>query len=281
MDIRFIKLQSCGKDFILLDGISNAVSDEESLPELARNITAEHFGVGGTAFILLLRGKRHPARLRVFSQQGKERKPDPDALRCAGRYLYDNGQLGGEDNLIESQNETHFVTMVDSKNITVDMGQPFHYQCDLAILDPPEKSLRKNLIIRGKEYSLFPIQLFEEQAVVFAAEYKGNLAGIGRSVISQFHPRMTTLVWIYSREELRVRIWQSGKGEIPSSGACSGAAAVVSVLEGFLDKEALVHNRGGDIYINWDETKNRVYSTGPVEYVFTGTYYWETWEGIL
>ena len=281
MDIQFIKLQSCGKDFILLDGISNAVSDEASLPELARTITAEHFGVGGWAFLLLLRGKTCPARLRMFTKEGKERSPDPDALRCAGRYLYDNGLLGGEESHIEIRNDTSLITMVDSENITVDMGQAFHVRCDQAIVDSSEKSLRTNLMLRGKEYSLFPLVLYEEQAVVFAAEYKGSLAGIGKSVTKKYHTKTATLVWIYSREELRIRIWQSGEGEIPSSAASSGAAAVTAVLEGFLDREALIHNMGGDIYINWNETNNRIYSTGPVEYVFIGTYYWETWEGIL
>ena len=50
---------------------------------------------------------------------------------------------------------------------------------------------------------------------------------------------------------------------------------VASVLNGFTDREVLVHLEGGNLLIQWSGEDNRLYATGPADYVFTGTYYFE------
>ena len=52
------------------------------------------------------------------------------------------------------------------------------------------------------------------------------------------------------------------------SGAC--AALVAAVLTGKAEREATVHLLGGDLHIRWDEESDRVFMTGPAEFVFEG-----------
>lgn len=111
-----------------------------------------------------------------------------------------------------------------------------------------------------------------------------NLSRIGRQISrhSGFsHAPTVELVRVYSREEIKVRVWSSDSGELYSSSAGDSAAVVASVIHGFTDRDVLVHNKGGDIFVKWEESKNYIYVTSSVEYSFVGTFYWDTEEESL
>ncbi len=50
------------------------------------------------------------------------------------------------------------------------------------------------------------------------------------------------------------------------------AAVVASVLNGLTGHEVLVHNRGGNLFVEWEEETGSVFVTAPVTYLFTGIY---------
>ena len=83
---------------------------------------------------------------------------------------------------------------------------------------------------------------------------------------------------VLSREEITVRTWIRSQGELLSSEFGAGAAVVASVLNGFTDRDVQVHLSGGNLLIQWSEEDNRLYCSGPADYVFTGTYYYEEGE---
>jgi len=55
--------------------------------------------------------------------------------------------------------------------------------------------------------------------------------------------------------------------------ACAGAAA--GVLNGLTDREVKVLLEGGNLLIDWAEEDGCFYVSGPADYVFMGTYYYE------
>ena len=55
------------------------------------------------------------------------------------------------------------------------------------------------------------------------------------------------------------------------TGAC--AVLVASSLTGVSEKKATVELLGGNLDIEWNESNNRVYMTGPATLVFTGELY--------
>ena len=77
------------------------------------------------------------------------------------------------------------------------------------------------------------------------------------------------------REEIRLRVWEGTEEPVPDECACAGAAVVASVVNGFTDREVFVHLKGGDIFLQWEESDNHLWVTGPATYVFTGTYDFE------
>ena len=60
------------------------------------------------------------------------------------------------------------------------------------------------------------------------------------------------------------------RGETLACGTGACAVAVSCVLNGLTDPEVTVKLLGGDLFIQWDREKNRVYMTGPAETVFEG-----------
>ena len=55
----------------------------------------------------------------------------------------------------------------------------------------------------------------------------------------------------------------------PTAGAC--ALVVAGVLEGHIDRSAQVDLPGGPLQIEWRESDDHVYMTGPAELVFAGS----------
>ena len=70
----------------------------------------------------------------------------------------------------------------------------------------------------------------------------------------------TEFVRVIDRKTAEMRVWERGSGEtLACTRAC--AVAVSCVLNGLTDPEVTVKLLGGDLFIQWDRDKNRVYMT--------------------
>ena len=64
--------------------------------------------------------------------------------------------------------------------------------------------------------------------------------------------------------------WERGSGETLACGTGACAVCVAGVLSGRTGRSVLVHLRGGDLAIEWSDSDNHVYMTGPAVEVFNG-----------
>jgi diaminopimelate epimerase len=71
-------------------------------------------------------------------------------------------------------------------------------------------------------------------------------------------------------DDLTVRVWERGSGETLACGTGACAAAVAGVLTRRTQRRVTAHLRGGDLQLEWSETDNHVYMTGPATEVFSG-----------
>ena len=77
-------------------------------------------------------------------------------------------------------------------------------------------------------------------------------------------------VQIHSRHEVTMRTWERGSGITLACGTGACAVGVAGVLSGRTDRKILAHLPGGDLTIEWRESDNNVYMTGPATEVFSG-----------
>jgi diaminopimelate epimerase len=77
-------------------------------------------------------------------------------------------------------------------------------------------------------------------------------------------------VEIVNAGELRMKVWERGAGITLACGTGACACLVAANITGRASKKAVIHLDGGDLEIEWDETTNHIFKTGPAEEIFKG-----------
>ena len=114
-------------------------------------------------------------------------------------------------------------------------------------------------------------------AVIFVNDASAiDLARLGPQV--EHHkafPRRINAHWVqvHSPTEVTMRTWERGSGVTQACGTGACAVCVAGVLTGRTARTLLVHLPGGDLELEWRESDNNVYMTGPATEVFQGE--WE------
>ena len=68
-----------------------------------------------------------------------------------------------------------------------------------------------------------------------------------------------------------MRVWERGAGATLACGTGACATVVAAVLEGRAERTTQVDLPGGPLYIEWRESDNHIYMTGPADLVFEGS----------
>ena len=125
------------------------------------------------------------------------------------------------------------------------------------------------------EYTCTPIRLVGMHASLFVPDYALDLRSVAETVAEEPVFRSATrteFIRVYSQDAVHMRSLNEQGTEEPCSGDSSAAAVVASVLNGLTGHEVLVHNRGGNLFVEWEEETGAIFVTAPVTYLFTGIY---------
>ena len=284
MEINFVKMQSGVSDYVLLDGSKNRLPQNERLSHFSRQITDRHYGVGGygVAFIMptnesAVRTNDGVVSLRIFNNRGIEEKIDTQAIRCAGRLAFDSGLVLKSRFEVKVPESKFKLTVIDSTMLRIDMGLAY-FDDNKELIENPEIDFTRSFIMEKKEYTYTPVMLNEIHAVLFVPDYQFNLNKLSRKIDHKAGlPENSILefVSVYSRDEISIRIWEKKSAEMASFDSGASASVIASVLNGFTDREVFVHLKGGNNFIEWSETDNHIYLSAPVNYIFSGVYYYE------
>ncbi|MBN1835657.1 MAG: diaminopimelate epimerase [Spirochaetales bacterium] len=278
MDLEFIKLQSAGSDFIVVDTFKNTILRPDQLPGMAARITNRHFGVGAVSLALILAGEEGRLRVMCYGGDGEECRPDPLALRCVARYAFDAGLVNSETFSLEAGELRHSVEVIDSLNVMVRSGPPYHWDAQRVLKERVGEQVTRAVSMADRELRFTPVYVGGQHAVFLAGEATGELQQLAQTLeSSQLLPTgpNISIVRVISREEMSLRTWQAGRGETYASENAACASVVATVINGFTDREVQVHCEGGNLFVEWAENDNLFYTSGPAEYVFMGTYYYE------
>jgi diaminopimelate epimerase len=278
MDIAFLKLQAGGNDYLCIDEGKTQAPAEKHLGPLAKKMCDRRLGVGGEGLILLAADDKKKISARVLTPEGTEGETCGAALQCAARYAFDAGLVTEKTFAIRRGKRPVPLEIIDSSNIRQDVGAPLALDKAAELKELSDIVFTKPIVIENHEYSCTPVVLEETHAVLFAASFGLPLPRLARQIES--HPLFpdgadVVFMRVFSREELQARAWKRGGPELHSCPRVASAGLVAAALNGFAEREALVHQRGGDMFVEWDESSNHVFFTGPVEYVFSGNFYFE------
>ena len=101
MRLKFAKMQGQGNDFVVVDGVRQAVS---LTPGEVRRIADRHFGVGCDQLLVVERAAspENDFRYRIFNADGGEVEQCGNGARCFARFVLDQGLTAKREIRVET-----------------------------------------------------------------------------------------------------------------------------------------------------------------------------------
>jgi len=275
----FTKMQGSGNDFVVLDGMSQAI---DMTPERARALADRHFGIGADQ-VLLVEAPSHPEadfRYRIFNADGGEVEHCGNGARCFVRFVHEQGL--SRRNPLRAEIATGLITLHESESgeVSVDMGRT---RCGPEAVAFDTTGLKSSAcgidtlwhlpLPDGGEARLSLVAISNPHAVqVVSSAATAPVLETGRHIESheRFAHRVNAgFMEIVDRHTIRLRVYERGAGETLACGTGACAAAVAGIRRGLLDTPVTVHTRGGPLQVSWRDDRLRM--TGPAATVFSGS----------
>ena len=86
--IKFTKMHGCGNDYVYVDCLDGNIPADPN--GLSIKISDRRKGVGGDGLVLICPSDKADAFMRMFNADGSEGRMCGNAIRCVGKYMYDN-----------------------------------------------------------------------------------------------------------------------------------------------------------------------------------------------
>ena len=278
--MRFSKLQGAGNDYIYVD----AREGERDWPELARQVSDRHFGVGSDGLILFKNSENGDAKMQMFNADGSEGKMCGNGIRCFIRFGLDTKALDGAKSSfdIETASGVLNVRPIWESGVmtraSVSMGAPILPPADIPVdapggLDPV---LDFPIYVEEDELLLNCVSMGNPHAVMFLhqpiEDYPLTTVGPMVEVHPAFPARVNfEIINVVDSSRIRVRVWERGSGITLACGTGACAAVVAARLHGLVNDKVAVELPGGELEVTWSGD-GEVVLEGPVAHVFDG--YW-------
>ncbi len=275
MMLKFTKMHGLGNDYIYINGFLEQI---ENPGELSIKISDRHFGIGSDGIVMILPSDTCDFRMRMFNNDGSEAEMCGNATRCVAKYVYDNKMIDKEEITLETLAGVMVLKMqvIEGKveKVTVNMGQPRLETKDIPAIFPKDRIINEALKVKDKDYMITCVSMGNPHAITFVEDVDNfDVHGVGVQIENhEMFPRRinTEFAQIVDRNTIKMRVWERGSGETLACGTGASATLVAAVLNDLTDRKAKLILLGGDLEIEWNDTDNNVYMTGPATTVFQG-----------
>lgn len=273
--MKFTKMHGLGNDYVYVNCFEEKIDNP---PAVARFVSDRHFGIGSDGLIMINPSKTADFEMEMYNSDGSRGEMCGNGIRCVAKYVYDYGLTDKTQISVETLGGIKYLdlTVEDGKVslVKVDMGKP-ELEADLIpIISEREQVIDEPIEVDGKEYHMTGVSMGNPHAVIYVDDVKGlDLEKIGPKFENheRFPKRINTeFVHCIDRQTVEMRVWERGSGETLACGTGACAVAVSSILNNLTDTQVTVKLLGGDLQIEWDREKDRVFMTGPATVVFDG-----------
>lgn len=273
--MKFTKMHGLGNDYVYVNCFEEKIDNP---PAVARFVSDRHFGIGSDGLIMINPSKTADFEMEMYNADGSRGEMCGNGIRCVAKYVYDYGLTDKTQISVETLGGIKYLdlTVEDGKVslVKVDMGKP-ELEADLIpITSEREQVIDEPIEVDGKEYHMTGVSMGNPHAVIYVDDVKGlDLEKIGPKFENheRFPKRINTeFVHCIDRQTVEMRVWERGSGETLACGTGACAVAVSSILNNLTDTQVTVKLLGGDLQIEWDREKDRVFMTGPATVVFDG-----------
>ena len=260
--IPFTKMHGAGNDYIYV----NAMQHEVPNPEKAAILWSDrHKGIGSDGLVLIDKSPVPEAdfSMRIFNADGSEAMMCGNASRCIGKYLYERG--------LTKKTEIRLLTLSGVKvlllrvndgiveSVTVDMGEPV-FEDETQYV--PTRNLSQGTFVSmgNPHFVIFTDDVDQVSEKGLALEHYPSF------------PQRCNIEFARVGDDgtIRTRVWERGSGITQACGTGACATAVAAATVGLAGRLSQIVMDGGTLSIEWRESDNHVYLSGPAEFVFDG-----------
>jgi len=286
--LKFTKMHGLGNDYVYINCMDQSVDDLMKDPaRTARLISDRHFGIGSDGLVLILPSDIADFKMRMFNSDGSEAEMCGNAIRCVGKYVYDNGFTQKTSLSIETRAGVKHLDMMVKNNkvelVKVDMGEPVLSPADIPVISDKPRFISQQVEIGSEVYALTCVSMGNPHAIVYVNDVESfPVDKVGPKLENHFlFPRKINVEFaqVIDRDIVKMRVWERGAGETMACGTGACAVLVASVLNCLTRRKATIKLLGGDLLVEWNEFENHVYMTGPAVKVFDGVIDINTLEG--
>lgn len=269
MKFNFTKMQGIGNDYVYIDCFKYNI---ENPSELAKIVSDRHYSIGSDGLILVCKSEHADVRMAMYNADGSQSEMCGNGARCVAKFAYDSGYVTKDEFILE--------TLAGDKKVVIkekdDKGLAKLIQIDMGVPKLDSK-LPEKINIVGEEKEFIGIDMGNPHAIYYVDSkkelYNMDLEKIGD--LYETHKRFpnkvnSEFIYVEDKKNIYMRVWERGSGETLACGTGATASAYASILKGVVDKEVVVHLKGGDLKINYDESSSHIYMTGEAKTVFVG-----------
>jgi diaminopimelate epimerase len=253
MRLKFAKMQGQGNDFVVLDGVRQAI---DLTAAQVRAIADRHFGVGCDQVLLVepAREAGNDFRYRIWNADGGEVEQCGNGARCFARFVRDEGLSAKAELRVETAKGVIRPRIEASGRVSVDMGPPRFAPSEIPFV-APSQAPTYSLSVGGELVELSVLSMGNPHAVQVVADVDAAPVATQGPLIEN-HPAFPNRVnagylQVIARDRVRLRVWERGAGETLACGTGACAAVVAGIRRGLLDAEVRVATRGGELAIAW------------------------------
>ena len=272
MRVRFSKMQGQGNDFVVIDGVRQAVTIRA---DRVKALSDRHFGVGFDQLLLVEKPESSGSdfRYRIWNADGGEVEQCGNGARCFARFVLDQGLTDKHEIRVETASGVIQPRIEPSGQVTVDMGEPRFAPKDIPF-EATDSQVVHLLSVAGVLLEVSVLSMGNPHAVQ-VVEDVDRAPVTTQGPLIEHHPRFPQRVNAgymqpLSRSHVKLRVWERGAGETLACGTGACAAVVAGIRRGLLDPEVRVTTRGGDLVIRWNGDSSPVMMTGDAVRVFDG-----------
>lgn len=257
--IRFEKYHGTGNDFIFVYDLPINPS------QCAIELCDRHFGIGADGLMFAQSSEIADIKMIYYNSDGSHATMCGNGLRCFVRFVTNN----------QIVNKTEFVVETDAGLIPVKVdGDTIELRLNR------ERNTLTDTESRIQIHNYIPIEL--EYTLIYGV-FLGTLHGVvfveNFDQIDELGPRLTShpnfpqlininFVRIINPNTIEVRTHERGAGWTLSCGTGVSASAVISHALGKTNKNANVHNLGGELSVRCEE--DGIYLKGPAKWIARG-----------
>lgn len=268
--IRFTKMQGAGNDFMVIDGINQAIHLSASQ---IQKLAHRQFGIGFDQLLLVESSLIADFKYRIFNADGSEVAQCGNGARCFVRFVADQHLTDKREISVETASGIITPRLENDGLVTVNMGAPrfalneIPFIADTAAnsytLDVDKQTVEVSVLSMGNPHAVQIVDNVDTAPVV----------ALGSKI--ETHPRFPERVnagfmQILDTHHIKLRVFERGSGETLACGTGACAAVVAGIQLGHLQSPVKVSALGGELHIAWQGHDSPVMMTGPAVTVFTG-----------